>query len=219
MPDADRSPAALPFILASASPRRRALLAALGIAFEVMKPDIDETVLPGEAPDDYVRRLSQDKAAAVARAHPPPACILAADTSVVLDGEILGKPATPDEAWAMLARLRGRMHTVTSAITLLHHAHADDAPRMAERARTQVVHTQVHLRAYSDAEIEAYIATGDPFDKAGGYAIQHRGFAPVARIEGSESNVIGLPLEALIELLDAWHIPHRPLPAHVLDQS
>lgn len=176
------------FILASGSPRRRELLASLGINFSVVKSDIDETQHPGEAPLDYVRRLSIEKAQAVAAQVQPGSLILAADTVVIHEGEILGKPTDADEARAMLVRLRDRAHTVCTALTLHNHL-------------TELTQTEVIMRAYTDAEIEAYIATGDPFDKAGGYAIQHEGFHPVARIEGSYTNVVGLPLETLKAML------------------
>jgi septum formation protein len=185
-------------ILASSSPRRKALIATLGIDFEIIKPHIDETQHPGEAPLDYVRRLSQEKAAAVAAQHDAPALVLAADTIVVLaadtigitaDGEILGKPADADDARAILRRLRGRAHSVCTAFTLLNITTGEHF--------TDVVQTRVHMRPYTDDEIDAYIATGDPFDKAGSYAIQHTGFTPVERIEGDYNNVVGLPLDAV----------------------
>ena len=184
----------LPFILASSSPRRRELLASLGIDFAICKPAIDETQHDGEAPQAYVQRLSVEKAAAVAAQTPPPVLILAADTIVIDDGDILGKPADAEESRAMLRRLRGRTHRVCTAITLA---------QVGQSARTitRLTCTDVTMRAYSEAEISAYIATGDPFDKAGGYAIQHPGFAPVAQVVGSETNVVGLPLETLREAL------------------
>jgi septum formation protein len=179
-----------PFILASSSPRRRELLASLGISFSICKPSIDETQRSGELPIDYVQRLSIEKAAAVATQVQNPALILAADTVVIDNGEILGKPETADEARVMLKRLRARVHRVCTAITL---RLLDDQPQSI----TRLTCTDVTMRDYTDAEIDAYIATGDPFDKAGSYAIQHPEFAPVAHIEGSETNVIGLPLETL----------------------
>lgn len=191
------------FILASSSPRRRELLASLGIAFTIIRPEIDETQQPGEAPLDYVARLSQQKAAQVAARLSSRAAILAADTVVVLGadtlgiaetGDILGKPADAAAARAMLRRLRGRAHQVCTAITL-RGLDAEAAPR------TRITCTLVTMREYSDAEIEAYIATGDPFDKAGSYAIQHPVFRPVARIDGCYTNVVGLPLCALRTLL------------------
>lgn len=183
------------FILASGSPRRRELLTSLGIEFTVIKTDLDETQQDGEAPLDYVRRLSREKAnAALSMVDDKrDLTVLAADTIVILDGEILGKPADEAESRAMLYRLRNRPHTVCTALTLLR---SDGQPPMTEHTCTTV-----YMRDYSDDEIEAYIATGDPFDKAGGYAIQHEGFHPVARIEGSYSNVVGLPVETLQEML------------------
>lgn len=189
----------LPFILASGSPRRRELLTSLGIAFTVVKPDIDETERPGEDPVAYVRRLSQEKAQAVAARLSEPSAILAADTTVIFAGRILGKPANAGEARAMLAALRDTAHTVCTALTL----RRTDAP---ERSRTEHTITTVIMRPYTDGEIEAYIASGDPFDKAGGYAIQHAAFAPVARIEGSRTNVVGLPIETLRALLQDFEL-------------
>jgi septum formation protein len=180
------------FILASSSPRRRELLASLGISFDIQKPAINEDQHPGEAPLDYVRRLSQEKAAAVAQQIDLPAIILAADTVVICDGIILGKPENDDQAREMLVTLRGRDHDVCTSITL----HIPDQSPL-----TEITCTRVTMRDYSDDEITAYIATGDPFDKAGGYAIQHVDFAPVAGIDGSYSNVVGLPLETLRALL------------------
>lgn len=189
-------------ILASSSPRRRDLISTLGIPFEIIKPDIDETQHPGENPFDYVRRLSIEKAQAVADQINGDAAILAADTIVLLaadtigvaeDGELLGKPADADEARDMLQRLRARPHVVCTAFTL---------KQINGKTITQAIKTTVHMRNYSDAEIEAYIATGDPFDKAGSYAIQHEGFAPVERIEGDRNNVVGLPLDAVKAALE-----------------
>lgn len=184
-------------VLASASPRRRELLASLGLTFDICRTDIDEDQHPDELPLAYVQRLSAEKAAAAAMQTTPPAVILAADTTVICDSIILGKPASADEARAMLRTLRGRAHTVCTALTLAVMA----ASGSALHTHTRATCTEVHMRAYSDAEIDAYIATGDPFDKAGGYAIQHAGFAPVARIDGSYTNVVGLPLETLKEML------------------
>lgn len=187
-------PLMLPFILASGSPRRRELLTELGIPFTVVKPDIDETERPGEDPVDYVRRLSREKALAVAARITEPSAVLAADTTVIFDGNILGKPGDADEARAMLRALRDKPHTVCTALTLLR----TDQPG---HIRTEHTTTTVLMRPYTDDEIAAYIASGDPFDKAGGYAIQHPGFAPAARIEGSHTNVVGLPVETLRALL------------------
>ena len=185
-------------ILASSSPRRQQLLKDLGLSFAVVKPDIDESLKPEEKLVSYVERLSREKAEAVARQfEADSALIIAADTIVVLgaepiegDGELLGKPADPAAARAMLRRLRGRAHAVVTAFTLLR---IDAQPQSI----TRQVRTTVHMRDYTDAEIESYIASGDPFDKAGAYAIQNVAFRPVARIEGSYSNVVGLPMDEL----------------------
>lgn len=187
-------------ILASGSPRRRELLASLGVTFSVHKPDIDETQAPNEAPLDYVRRLSREKAAVVVQAQASDSAftVLAADTVVILDAVILGKPETPAQARSLLQALRGRQHQVCTAFTLHAHHPAKNAHIITEHDCTLVT-----MRGYSDDEIAAYIATGDPFDKAGGYAIQHPVFAPVAQIEGSYTNVVGLPMEALQRALKA----------------
>lgn len=196
-------------VLASGSPRRRDLLASLGVAFSVVKPDIDETQRPNEPPYAYVRRLSMEKAAAVAdKLRAQQGIILAADTVVILAadtlgvtdaGELLGKPTDSADARAILRRLRGRAHTVCTALTL----------HTPTQSLTELTRTIVHMRGYSDDEIDAYIATGDPFDKAGAYAIQHEGFHPVERIEGSYTNVVGLPLETLRPMLAAAGITTR----------
>jgi len=182
-------------ILASASPRRRELLARLGLPFEVRTAAVDETPQPGEAPEALVRRLSRDKARAVAGQVALGPIVIAADTAVVLRNgdEVLGKPADPAEAAAMLRRLRGRTHTVLTAIALIDTAR----PLLL----TGLARTAVTMRDYSDEEIAAYIATGDPLDKAGAYAIQHPGFHPVASLKGSYTNVVGLPLPPLVRAL------------------
>lgn len=180
-------------ILASSSPRRQQLLRQAGADFEVIKPQIDESHRPGEPLIAYVERLSRQKAAAVIELlGDEPVAVIAADTIVALGGanaagELLGKPRDADEARRMLRGLRNRAHQVYTAFTLC------QPPRML----TRHVRTDVYMRDYSDADIEAYIASGDPFDKAGAYAIQNADFRPVARIEGSYTNVVGLPLDEL----------------------
>ena len=182
------------FILASSSPRRRQIISEMIADFDIIKPEIDESQQDGESPLAYVQRLSRQKAQAVAEHIQYPAVILAADTIVVLaddenalthGGEILGKPASPEEAHTTLQRLRNRPHFVCTAFTV----------HRGIYQHTEVVITTVHMRDYSDAEIDAYIATGDPFDKAGSYAIQHEEFHPVCKIEGSYTNVVGLPAD------------------------
>jgi septum formation protein len=182
----------LPLVLASASPRRRELLARLGLAFEVAPADVDETHLANEAPRDYAARLAEAKARA-AGARAGAARIIGADTIVVLDGQVLGKPADARQASDYLRRLRGRAHVVVTAVAVL-----DTATGRIERG---VDETTVWMRAFTDAEMDTYIASGDPLDKAGAYALQHADFHPVRQIAGSETNVIGLPLELLSALL------------------
>lgn len=179
-------------VLASASPRRRDLLAQLKIVFEVDAADVDESPRAGEAGTVYVERLAREKAAVVARRHPG-ALVLAADTSVIVDEVILGKPSSAAEAKQMLARLSGRSHQVKTGIAVAGHSPA-----------AQVVTTRVTFRTLNPAEIAWYVQSGEPLDKAGAYAIQGIGGFCVASIEGSHSNVVGLPLvETLALLLDA----------------
>jgi len=173
-------------LLASASPRRRELLGLLGLRFAIAPTDVDETVQPGEPARTYTIRLSQEKAAAaLPAARVSGAVVLAADTTVADGDEILGKPADAQDARAMLLRLRGRTHQVITALTLI--------DSVTGQSVTEVATTDVWMREYSDDEIEAYIASGDPFDKAGGYAIQNTAFHP-AEARGCFSNVVGLPL-------------------------
>jgi septum formation protein len=177
-------------VLASRSPRRQALLSALGATFIVDVADVDETPLPGEPPDALACRLCRAKAAAVAARHPA-ATILAADTMVTLDGLLLGKPADEFEATAMLRMLRGRTHQVFTAVCV-----ARDGSLAARLSISDVT-----MRRYSDAEIAAYVATGDPLDKAGAYAIQHPLFSPVAAWDGCYAGIMGLPLRLAGEML------------------
>ena len=193
-------------ILASASPRRRELLACLGIPFEVTQPRIDEGA--SGRPERVARRLAVAKARAVA-ARRPEATVLAADTVVAYRGELLGKPRDAVEARGMLRHLRGRTHRVVTAVAVL-------APR---RRRPLVAHalTRVTMRRYTDEEIEASIARGDPFDKAGAYAIQDPRLAPVESYSGCYCNVVGLPLWTTVELLrragvDITRIPEAAMP-------
>ncbi len=183
-------------ILASKSPRRQALLSALGVTFTVDAADVDETPLPGEAPDALVCRLCRIKAQAVA-ARCPEAVVLAADTLVALDGALLGKPADPFEATAMLRRLRARIHQVYTAVCV-----ATDGQLAARLSVSNVT-----MRAYSDEEIARYVASGDPLDKAGAYAIQHPLFAPVEAWEGCYAGIMGLPLRLAHEMLTESGVP------------
>ena len=179
-------------ILASASPRRRELLSQLGAPFRVLPADIDERRDAAEAPRDYVIRLSQSKAEYVARQHPD-AWVLGADTIVVIGDRILGKPTDAADAEAMLASLSGRAHEVVTGVALARH----DQGYMA----SEVVGTRVYFRVLSEADIAAYLATPEPFDKAGSYAIQGRGGAFVERYEGCYTNVVGLPVQRAAAML------------------
>lgn len=180
-------------LLASNSPRRKQLLALTGWQFTVQPVDIDESWRPGELPQDYVLRLAKSKAQAAASLAQPGQLVLAADTTVADGLAVLGKPASRDEARAMLGALRGRGHWVYTAIAALDPASGQMA--------TDVCGTQVWMRAYSDAEMDAYIASGDPFDKAGAYAIQHQEFHPVERIEGCYACVVGLAICRVVNTL------------------
>lgn len=192
-------------ILASGSPRRRELLQLGGWTFRTATPDVDESRYPGEHPAEYVRRLAETKARAVQVPDGIAALVLAADTTVA-DGEmLLGKPAHAAEARAMLQQLRGRTHQVYSGLALLN-------PSSGELLAT-VRRTAVTMRTYSAAEMEAYIASGDPLDKAGAYAIQSRDFQPVASLDGCLASVVGLPLCDLARLLNKMGVPNpRDLP-------
>ena len=181
-------------VLASSSPRRADLLRGLEVSFEVRPADIDESPLPGEAPVPYVERLARAKARAVATSHElttPDVIVLAADTTVDLDGAILGKPSTPAEATEVLRALSGRDHEVHTGV-------AAATPAGVEAI---TVTTSVRFATLSAADVEWYVATGEPFDKAGGYGMQGRAGSFVASIDGSVSNVIGLPMAETVALI------------------
>ena len=188
-------------VLASASPRRRELLTSIGLGFEVRPAAIDESPFPGEAPRDHVERVSLDKVRAVGKAGE---IVLAADTVVVIDGAILGKPRDTTDAQRMLRLLQGREHQVLTGVVLREvgddgRAHGD-APR--HREVKTVEQSTVRLRPLDAAEIEWYVATGEPADKAGAYALQGIGGLFVTAVSGSSSNVIGLPLHVVWELFE-----------------
>ena len=185
-------------VLASNSPRRNQLLALCGWEFQVLPVDIDESQLNGELPWDYVQRIAQKKANAASRKLSPGDIVIAADTTVVDDDEILGKPSNAQEAQWMLRRLRGRMHQVFTAISVFD---IGSSLRLSNLCRTDVL-----MRSYSNQEISDYITTGDPLDKAGAYAIQHPGFDPVEKIEGCYANVVGLPLCRLVRIMREFDI-------------
>ncbi len=184
------------FVLASGSPRRSMLLDNMGVTFTVIKPEVDESVRAGEAPRDYVQRLSQEKARAVLTALQGDAYVLAADTTVIHEDDILGKPTDDDEARRMLLRLRANEHDVCTGFTLLHVVGGS-----IQQEHSEVVCSQVLMRNYPASEMERWIMSGSAFDKAGGYAIQSATFRPVERVTGSYNNVVGLPTEALKEAL------------------
>jgi septum formation protein len=177
-------------VLASASPRRAELLAAAGIPFQVSVADVDERLETGEDPERYVRRVATDKARAVAAtAHSK--AVLAADTVVLVDGQVLGKPQDLEDARRMLRLLSGRTHQVLTAVTLLT---APSPQGGSPGIDTEVAVTSVEFAPLEVGEIEWYVATGEPADKAGAYAIQGLGSRFVTRIDGSYSNVVGLPV-------------------------
>ena len=178
-------------ILASQSPRRRELLARLGLDFTVRAADIDETMNPALPPFDEVARLSRDKAAAIAADVPETAVVVAADTVVVLEDRVLGKPHSEQEAAEMLRSLSGRPHQVMTGMTV----------RRGNQAESDTVVTDVHFRPISEAEIAAYVATGEPMDKAGAYGIQGLASIFIDRLTGDYYNVMGLPLCRLCTML------------------
>ncbi len=195
--------AAVDLVLASASPRRRELLERLGLVLEVLPADVDETPQPGEKPADYARRVAAAKCDAVAdgptaeRGLP----VLGADTTVIIEEAILGKPADAADARAMLGRLAGRRHEVVTAYTI----------RSGGRRLDRAVTTLVAMRALQPPEIDAYVASGEWRDKAGGYAVQGIAAAFITELRGSLTNVIGLPLaEVLADLLALGALPRYP---------
>lgn len=209
-----------PLVLASGSPRRRELLAQAGYSFRVAVADIDESVLPGEAAAEYVARLAREKALAVlaglrasglpgagVQAESPASAsrwlVLGADTTVVApQGEILGKPADDQDAARMLRLLSGATHTVMTGVALVRGlAHQDVAKQSVEQAVEQ---TRVTMRTWSEAEIAAYVASGEPRDKAGAYAIQGYAACAIPRIEGCYFNVVGLPLARVAQMIDRF---------------
>jgi septum formation protein len=184
--------------LASGSPRRRELLIQIGVPFKVLASTVDESLLAGETPTDYVERLARAKAVAgwqASSAAPGP--VLAADTTVVLDGQVLAKPADRADGLRMLWSLSGRTHQVSTAVALVYEG----------GAQSRVSHSEVSFRTLSAREIEAYWQTGEPCDKAGGYAIQGRAAVFIEHLRGSYSGVMGLPLYETAELLALAGVP------------
>ena len=187
-----------PIVLASGSPRRKQLLEMLRIPFRVIAPDVDEHVLPGERPDAYVTRLSRAKAQAVV-ALAANDVVLAADTTVVLENEILGKPVSPDDAVRMLERLQGRTHQVLTSVAVAENGRLEQALDVS----------RVTFRPNDRRLLEEYVATGEPLDKAGAYAIQGLGAPLIERVEGDFFGVMGLPLRLALDLLAKFGRPYR----------
>ncbi len=188
-----------PLVLASESPRRRQLLSLVGIPHEVEPAGVDERVLSGELPAPHCERLAREKARVVARGRGPGAVVVGADTIVVVDGDILGKPRDAVAARRMLRRLSGRTHTVFTAV----------AVARAERIESEVEQVEVTMRDLSAGEIARYVATGEPLDKAGAYGIQGYGATIVERIEGDYFAVMGLSLVRLVRLLRRVGVAYR----------
>lgn len=184
------------FVLASNSPRRRQLFSLGGWDFNVIAADVDETPFENESPRDYVVRLAQAKALTIQPKAEPDAVILGSDTTVVDGNEILGKPVDEADVRRMLTQLRGRVHQVYTAIAFLYRGNMF----------TDLSIIDVPMREYSDTEIEAYIQTGDPMDKAGAYAIQHPEFRPVSFLEGCRAGVMGLPMCHVLRTLSKFDI-------------
>jgi septum formation protein len=186
-------------VLASASPRRQELLRNAGIGFTVQAADIEETPLAGESARDYAERLAREKALAIFQGHREDH-VLGADTIVVVDEMILGKPRDGDDAARMLRMLSGRTHAVITGVCVVSPA-ASRQPPVASKTKTASETTQVTMCEISDEEIRDYIATGEPMDKAGGYAIQGIAARWIPRIEGDYSNVVGLPVALVYAML------------------
>jgi septum formation protein len=180
-------------ILASASIRRAEILHDAGMSFTVLSSAVDETPMAGESPAELVQRLADAKAELVAARAMGPAIVIAADTEVVLDGHVLGKPRTSEDARQMLTKLSGRTHSVITGVTLVR------LPDIEQRRFVET--TQVHFSQIPAEEITRYLATGEPFDKAGAYGIQGRAGRYVPRIEGCYFNIVGLPLARLCQAL------------------
>lgn len=189
-------PVGVRLVVASASPRRTELLRSVGLDFDVIPADIDESVLAGEMPADYVARLSAEKARVVAERLESPSIVVAADTTVDVDGRILEKPVDEADARRMLGLLSGRVHLVHTGVTVL--GSLGGAPGAGESV---VVETAVEFVAMTPRVVDWYVGSGEPFGKAGAYAIQGAGGALVRRLDGSVTNVIGLPLAETLNLI------------------
>lgn len=192
-------------VLASSSPRRRELLEQIGVDFDIKVADVDETPLANESPEEYVQRLALAKARCVAVSTSAPC--LGSDTCVVLNGQILGKPNDVQDAQNMLSQLSGQTHSVLSAVAVVQKADG------GERSTVKRVSTKVTFHSLNADKIEKYVATGESADKAGAYGIQGKGAILVAGIQGSYSNVVGLPLSETAELLEEFDIPYWQAPS------
>ncbi len=188
---APRQTPAPAIVLASGSPRRRQLLAEAGVEFEIVESGVDEQMRDGEAGREFALRMAREKALAVSRRRPRE-LVLGADTVVEIDAEILGKPQHPDEARSMLRKLSGRLHRVYTGFALAR------GGRVTESA---AVLSSVRFRDLSEAEIDRYVASDEPYDKAGGYAVQGRAASFIAAVEGSIANVMGLPIDEVRQAL------------------
>lgn len=209
-------------ILASESPRRQQFFHALEIPFVAESADIDESPTPNETPDEMVARLAGAKALTVARRLaakptedaksilPADFLVVGADTVVAIDGQILGKPVDADDAKAMLSTLRARPHQVHTALAIAHFVGG-----VFKRSCSLINTTTVNMRSYTDAEISAYVATGDPLDKAGAYAIQHQQFRPVESFLGCPAGVMGLPAADLMRLLSEFNLDVERSPSQI----
>lgn len=184
-------------ILASKSPRRRELFSSLELPFEILSPDIEETPWPNEPPDSFALRMAHEKALAVLSTinQPDAICIISADTDVVLEGKILGKPCDDNDATRMLRSLSGKSHDVITGLCVMRYRDGHTI------IHGESVKTRVTFRVVTDSEIHHYVATGEPMDKAGAYAIQGGAGGMIDHIDGSYSNVVGLPMETLTRLL------------------
>ncbi len=190
-------------ILASSSPRRQQLLSLLGVEYRVLTAEIDERLRAGETPQEYVSRLALTKSKAINPSSTDRWIILAADTAVVDDDQILGKPRDANQAKKMLRILRDRTHYVFTCLSV--------RDTLTEEVITDLCVTEVSMRSYHESEIRDYVTSGDPLDKAGAYAIQNAGFNPVQEISGCYTNVVGLPLCHLTEILKQKKINHNGL--------
>ena len=188
-------------ILASSSPRRRSLIACFALPFLVDMPETEEMVLPGEEAPGHVRRLAVEKGADVANRHGE-GLVVSADTVVVLDGEIIGKPRDANDAREMLGRLAGRTHNVLSGVAV--------TEAETKSVKAAVVSSRVTIAALAESEIDRYVATGEPLDKAGSYAAQGEGRRFITGVDGSWTNVVGLPMEELQRLLASFGCTAAP---------